>query len=112
MHEKELKVVCMRIIYDYLLKKKSAEISYDCLMMLDKEIDYISFNSPKQANILRQQFYETVETIERMPTMGAIYKGDMRRIKLGKFRYYIYYRETKAAIEILGIWHTSKGTEF
>jgi len=80
--------------------------------MLQKEFLYISADSPKQANILLEQFDETLKMIERMPKIGVAYKGKMRKIKLGKFRYYVYYKETKTAIEILGIWHTSKGTKF
>ena len=77
-----------------------------------KAFDYIYFDAPKQAEILLEQFTETRKMIERMPRIGATYKKGMRRIKLGKFRYYIYYKETKNAIEILGIHHTSKGTKF
>jgi len=47
-----------------------------------------------------------------MPELGTIYKNGMRKFKLGKFRYNIYYRENKTTIDILGIWHTSRGTEF
>jgi len=97
---------------EYKLKRKPSIVFPRCEKELRDAIKYISKTSPMQARIMKEQFVETRKTIERMPTMGAIYKGDMRRIKLGKFRYYIYYRETKTAIEILGIWHTSKGTDF
>ena len=102
----------MRIEYNYQPIQKPAKVLLRCEKMLQREFLYISANSPKQAEILLEQFDETLKTIERMPTMGAIYKGKMRRMKLGKFRYYVYYRETKTAIEILGIWHTSKGSSF
>jgi hypothetical protein len=36
----------------------------------------------------------------------------MRAIKLGKFSYNIFYRENDTDVDILGIWHTSRGTEF
>jgi len=47
-----------------------------------------------------------------MPEIGTICQNGMRRFKLGKFRYNIYYRVKEMEIEILGIWHTSRGTEF
>jgi len=50
--------------------------------------------------------------LEAMPGIGTKYKNGMRKIRLGKFRYNIYYRENENNIDILGIWHTSRGTEF
>jgi len=96
----------------YKLVKKPYVLTEECEEMLDEALMYISEDSPVQARIMRQQFTETCEMIQRMPRIGAAYEKGMRRMKLGKFRYYIYYRETKAVIEILGIWHTSKGTGF
>jgi plasmid stabilization system protein ParE len=48
-----------------------------------------------------------------MPGIGTKHKKGTKKIQLGKFRRYnIYYREKENEIEILGIWHTSRGTEF
>jgi len=44
--------------------------------------------------------------------MAAIQSNGLRKFKLGKFRYNIYYRIKKTKIEIVGIWHTSRGMEF
>jgi len=50
--------------------------------------------------------------LEKAPWIGTKHKNGMRQIKLGKFSYNIYYREKETEIEILGIWHTRRGTEF
>jgi len=48
-----------------------------------------------------------------MPGIGTRYKNGMRKANLGKFRRYnIYYKESETNIEVVGIWHTSSGTEF
>ena len=96
----------------YKLAKKPYVLTEECEEMLDEALVYISENSPMQARIMRTQFIETCEMIQRMPRIGVAYEKGMRRIKLGKFRYYVYYRETKNTIEILGIHHTSRGTKF
>jgi hypothetical protein len=44
--------------------------------------------------------------------MGRPFKNKMRKIRMGKFRYYIYYKTTKDKVYFLGIWHTRRGTEF
>ena len=97
---------------EYRLQRKPSKLTEDCLIMLEEAVKYIKKTAPVQARIMKTQFQETRKMIERMPRIGAAYKKGMRRIKLGKFRYYIYYKETKTAIEILGIWHTSKGSSF
>ena len=102
---------CTRI-YDCLPATKQVIIFPRCEKMLKKEADYISLNSPRQAEILKKQFREILDTIQRMPTMGTPYKSGIRRMKLGKFRYYVYYRELEVVIEIMGIHHTRRGTEF
>lgn len=102
----------MKIEYNYLPKHKTIIVLYKCKIQLNEAAEYIAIDAPEQAKILLDQFEETVKIIERMPRIGVIYKKGIRKRKLGKFRYNIYYKETKTAVEILGIWHTSKGTKF
>jgi plasmid stabilization system protein ParE len=51
-------------------------------------------------------------TIESMPGIGTKHINGMRKIKLGKFRYMVYYREKKKKVIVLGIRHTSRGGTF
>ena len=102
----------MRIEYNFLRAAKPTIVLDECQEALQEAFDYISLDSPKQAEMLLTQFTETRKMIQRMPRIGTAYEKGIRKIKLGKFRYNIYYKETKTAIEILGIWHTSKGTKF
>ena len=94
------------------LDRKPAVATEYCEGQLDEAIKYIEENSPKQAEIMRSQFFKTLRQLEKTPWIGRPYKNGMRMIKLGKFRYNIYYRENEDNIDILGIWHTSRGTEF
>ncbi|MCL2102229.1 MAG: type II toxin-antitoxin system RelE/ParE family toxin [Fibromonadales bacterium] len=93
--------------------EKPARPTAKCLELLERAMEYIAKDSPQQAEILHRQFYEKISGIETMPGIGTPYKNGMRKTGLGKFRRYnIYYREKETEIEILGIWHTSKGAEF
>jgi len=101
------------IMTDSELEKKPADITNRCLQMLDTAIEYYKENAPEQAEILKQHFFKSVRLLEVMPGIGTKHKDGMKKIQLGKFRRYnIYYREKENEIEILGIWHTSRGTEF
>jgi len=94
------------------IKRKPANPTPECMEMLAAALDYIEESSPKQADIMFGQFLQVMQLLEIMPGIGTKYKKGMRKIKLGKFRYNIYYREKESEIEVVGIWHTSRGTDF
>jgi plasmid stabilization system protein ParE len=93
---------------------KPATITNRCLKMLSEAVKYLKDNfAETQAEIMNEHFFDTVRVLERMPGIGTKYKNGMRKMSLGKFRRYnIYYRIKESEIEIVGIWHTSRGTEF
>ncbi len=99
---------------DFTEARKPAIIASICEAQVDRAVKYLEDNyAPKQAALLRSEFLKIVKLLEIMPGIGTKYKNGMRKANLGKFRRYnIYYREKEANIEILGIWHTSRGTEF
>ena len=47
--------------------------------------------------------------------MGARYEGarakDVRRLLVGRIRYFIYYRVTQETLDALAVWHTSRGRQ-
>ncbi len=94
------------------LTRKPSIVTPRCAQMVRKAIAYIATDSPQQAEIMKETFSKIRKSIELMPGIGTIYQNGMRKILLGKFRYNIYYREKKNIVEILGIWHTSRGTAF
>ena len=91
---------------------KPARYTLDCAEMLDEAIQYLRERAPKQAEIMGDKFFKIVSMLERMPELGTICQDGMRKFKLGKFRYNIFYRVNETNIEIVGIWHTSRGTDF
>jgi len=94
------------------IKRKKAKPTKKCRDMVKQEATYIKKNSSTQAKIFVKEFRETVDLIETLPGMGSKAKFGMKKMLLGKFRYNVYYRENENSIDILGIWHTSRGTEF
>jgi len=97
------------------IERKPAKISEECLEMLNEAVVYLKETAlaPDQAEKMNNQFFSTVKLLETMPGIGTRYKNGMRKANLGKFRRYnIYYKETETNIEVVGIWHTSRGTSF
>jgi plasmid stabilization system protein ParE len=95
---------------DFTEVRKPAIIASICEAQVDQTVKYLEDNyAPKQAALLRSEFLKIVKLLEIMPGLGTKYKNGMRKANLGKFR---RYKESETNIEIVGIWHTSRGTEF
>ena len=94
------------------IKIKPAITSLECEKMLNEALKYIAKNSLKQARIMYNHFKQILKLLEKQPGIGTKYFNGMRKMLLGKFPYYIYYIEQENHIDIVGIWHTSRGTEF
>ena len=96
------------------LKIKPVEVTERCFELLNEAIIYLRDKAlaPTQAEIMNDQFFAAIKQLETTPWIGIPYKKGMKAIKLGKFSYNIFYRENENDIDILGIWHTSRGTEF
>jgi len=97
---------------DNNFERKPARYTMDCAEMLNEAIAYLRERDTRQAEIMGGKFFKIIDLLETMPEIGTICQNGMRKFKLGKFRYNIYYRVKEKEIEILGIWHTSRGTEF
>jgi plasmid stabilization system protein ParE len=93
-------------------KRKPAILTPECFEMLYEAEMFIAKDSQRQAKLMDDKFYKILGILEKMPGIGARYVKGMRRFLLGKFPYYIYYREHNEYISIRGIWHTSRGTDF
>jgi len=100
------------IMTDDEIERKPARYTLDCAEMLDEAIKYLRERAPRQAEIMGNRFFQIISILEKMPEIGTICQNGIRKFKLGKFRYNIYYRVKEYEIEILGIWHTSRGTDF
>lgn len=59
------------------------------------------------------EFERALEAIALLPKLGPPAKNarieGVRRILLAKTRHYVYYRETTDTIQVLAVWHTSRG---
>jgi len=102
----------MAIIANSEIKRKPAKYTLDCAEMLNDAIKYYANKSQKKAEKMGKKFFEIIDILELLPEIGTICQNGMRKMLLGKFPYYIYYRIKTDHISIVGIWHTSRGTAF
>jgi plasmid stabilization system protein ParE len=93
-------------------KINPAKYTLDCVEMLDEVVKFYADKSPKRAEQIGNKFFEIVNLLEFMPEIGTICQNGMRKMLLGKFPYFVYYRIKSDYISIVGRWHTSRGTDF
>jgi plasmid stabilization system protein ParE len=72
-------------------------------------------NRPKAPDAFAVDLEQALQLIASQPAIGARARNvklkDVRRVHLARVRYYLYYRLTSdPAIEVLALWHTSRGT--
>ncbi len=72
-------------------------------------------NRPKAPDAFVTEFERALQLIASQPAIGAratnVKLAGVRRVHLARVHYHLYYRVTsEPAVEILTLWHTSRGT--
>ena len=72
-------------------------------------------NRPSAPGAIAKDFGETVALLAEQPGIGSKYTGTcspgVRRLYLGRVGYFIYYRASPDALEILAFWHARRGRQ-
>lgn len=73
-------------------------------------------NRTKAPEALREELEQALQLVASQPEIGAMARSTrlagVRRVLLSRVRYHLYYRVFEApprSIEILGLWHASRG---
>ena len=72
-------------------------------------------NRPAAPGAVRTDIGEALALLAQQPGIGVAYKGgsakNVRRLLIGRIRYFIYYRVTSETLEVLALWHMSRGKQ-
>ena len=72
-------------------------------------------NRPFAPGAIRDELARVLALVSTQPGVGVPARGikvpGARRLTLGRVRYYIYYRVSEGALEVLAFWHTSRGRQ-
>lgn len=72
-------------------------------------------NREKAPNAVKEELQRAFDLLARQPLIGSPALNErlpgVRRLHLSRIRYYLYYRlrDDETKIEILALWHTSRG---
>ena len=71
-------------------------------------------NRPSAPGAIRQDLDRALALLVAHPDIGTRARLEklkgVRRITLSRIRYHLYYRATDKTLEVLAVWHTSRGT--
>lgn len=87
------------------------KVSARAAVQIDKAAKWWSENRPAAPGAVRNDVGEAVALLAEQPGIGTLYSGakttSVRRLFLGRIRYFIYYRATPDTLEVLAVWHAS-----
>jgi plasmid stabilization system protein ParE len=69
---------------------------------------------PAAPGAIREELDRVLDLLRVQPDIGILTRratlSDVRRVTLSRIRYYVYYRVVGDALQLLGFWHTSRGS--
>ncbi len=70
---------------------------------------------PAAPGAVRTDIGDALALLAEQPGIGAVHEGGrtqgVRRLLVGRIRYFIYYRATHDTLEVLAVWHVSRGKQ-
>ena len=72
-------------------------------------------NRPAAPGAVRGDLGQALELLALQPGIGTPCRGaslkSVRRLLLGRIRYFVYYRANADTLEVLALWHASRGED-
>ena len=71
-------------------------------------------NRPQALGAVHDELDEAFALLRTQPMIGAVASNahlqGVRRLHLSRIHYFLYYRVVSNRVDILALWHTSRGT--
>ena len=91
------------------------KVSARAALQINRAAEWWAENRPAAPGAVRTDIGEAMALLARQPGIGTSYEGtrvrDVRRLLVGRIQYFIYYRATSDTLELLAVWHTSRGKQ-
>jgi plasmid stabilization system protein ParE len=70
-------------------------------------------NRPASPDLFQRELETMMTAAALMPMLGAAVRGErargLRRVLLRQTRYHLYYRVSDEVLEVLAVWHATRG---
>jgi plasmid stabilization system protein ParE len=91
------------------------KISARAAMQTRRAAEWWQQNRPAAPGAIARDIGESVALLAEQPGIGAKYEGartpGVRRLFLGRIGYFLYYRVSDETLEVLALWHASRGEQ-
>lgn len=91
------------------------KVSARAASQIRKAAEWWVENRPAAPGAVRTDIGEALALLAQQPGIGTVYDGagakGVCRLLVGRIRYFIYYRATPDTLEVLAVWHVSRGKQ-
>lgn len=89
-------------------------VSHRAAAQIEEVARWWALHRPAAPDAVQQELDRAFSLLALQPGLGARALNarleDIRRLHLSRIHYHLYYRATAQGIEVLALWHTSRGT--
>jgi plasmid stabilization system protein ParE len=91
------------------------KISARAALQIRRAAEWWVQNRPAAPGAVAKDIGESVVLLAEQPGIGAKYEGartsGVRRLFLGRIGYFVYYKVNGETLEVLALWHASRGEQ-
>ena len=91
------------------------KVSARAASQIRRAAEWWAENRPAAPGAIRIDIGDALALLAEQPGIGALYEGartkGVRRLLVGRIRYFIYYRATSDTLDVLAVWHVSRGRQ-
>jgi len=91
------------------------KVSARAASQIRKAAEWWAENRPAAPGAVRTDIGEALALLAQQPGIGTAYEGartkGVRRLLVGRIRYFVYYHVTPDTLEVLAVWHVSRGKQ-
>ena len=81
---------------------------------IERVVQWWAVNRPAAPGAVRQDLQAALNLLIVQPDIGVCVteasSPDVRRLHIDRIRYWVYYRVRRNRLEILSVWHSSRGS--
>lgn len=81
---------------------------------LNRVAEWWATNRPAAPGAVREDLQAVLALLVEQPGLGAAVTGasspGVRRFHVDRIRYWVYYRVRESRLEVVSVWHSSRGT--
>jgi plasmid stabilization system protein ParE len=96
-----------------VIRPLPVKVSDNAQAQIEQAAAWWAKNRPAAPGAIREELDRILGFLAVQPGMGAPARATklhgVRRVTLSRIRYYVYYRATDEALEVVAFWHTSRG---